>query len=164
MISTLLIAATIATGLVTGLLYGFSCAVLPGLRQVDDATFVEVFRAINGRIINGWFLLTFLGSPVLIVTTGIAQFLTGGPQPWLPMAAAAVSTVISSAITGAVNVPLNNALESDANAVARTGTVRAVDSTAIRTRFETRWSRANVARTVASTAAFGALTWAIAIS
>ncbi len=98
---TLLIAATISTGLVAGLFYGFACAVMPGLRQVDDASFVTVFRAINRRILNGWFLIAFLGSPVLIVATGVAQFVVGGPQPWVPLAAAAALTVISSAITGA---------------------------------------------------------------
>jgi len=151
---TLLIAATISTGLVAGLFYGFACAVMPGLRQVDDASFVTVFRAINRRILNGWFLIAFLGSPVLIVATGIAQFVVGGPQPWVPLAAAAVLTVISSAITGGINVPLNNALDA----------AGADDPTPVRSAFETRWRRANVARSVASTAAFGALVWAIAIS
>ena len=155
MIATLLISATITTGLVAGLLYGFACAVLPGLRQVEDDTFVAAFRAINRRIINGWFVVTFLGSPVLIAATGVAQFVAGGRQPWLPMLAAAALTVLSLAITGGINVPLNNALDA-ADPV--TGPSLA------RSSFETRWVRANIARSVASTAAFGCLIWAITIS
>jgi uncharacterized membrane protein len=151
---SLLIAATISTGLVAGLLYGFACAVMPGLRQVDDATFVSVFRAINRRIINGWFLIAFVGSPVLIIATGVAQFLVGGEQPWAPLAAAAALTVISSAITGRVNVPLNNTLDAAGSD----------DPARVRSAFAIRWRRANIARSAASTASFGALIWAIAIS
>jgi uncharacterized membrane protein len=151
---TLLIAATISTGLVAGLFYGFACAVMPGLGQVDDASFVTVFRAINRRILNGWFMIAFVGSPLLIVATGVAQFVVGGPQPWEPLATAAALTVISSAITGRVNVPLNNALDAAGSG----------DPARQRSAFETRWRRANIARSVASSAAFGALVWAIAIS
>ena len=68
---------------------------MPGLGQVDDAAFVTVMQSINRRILNGWFLIAFVGSPVLIVATGVAQFVVGGPQPWVPLAAAAVLTVIS---------------------------------------------------------------------
>ena len=151
---SLLIAATISTGLVAGLFYGFACAVMPGLGQVDDAAFVTVFRAINRRILNGWFLIAFLGSPVLIVATGVAQLVVGGPQPWVPLAAAAALTVISWVITGRVNVPLNIALDAAGSA----------DPTPVRVAFETRWRRANIARSAASAAGFGSLIWAIAIS
>jgi uncharacterized membrane protein len=156
MTSILLFAATITTGSVAGLFYGFACAVMPGLRRVDDRTFVATFGAINRRIINAWFLLIFLGSPVLIAAAGVAQFVAGGEQPWVPMAAAAALTVASATITGAVNVPLNNALDAASN--------RHEDPALVRAAFETRWRRGNVARTVASTAAFGCLVWAVAIS
>lgn len=37
-----LIAATITTGLVSGLFYGFSVAVMPGLRRTGDRAVIEV--------------------------------------------------------------------------------------------------------------------------
>ena len=49
-----LTAATLTTGLVAGLFYAFSCAVMPGLRRTDDATFITAMRAImlviTGRV------------------------------------------------------------------------------------------------------------------
>lgn len=153
-LGTFLIAATISAGLIAGLYYGFACAVMPGLRQVDDQTFVATFRSINRAIINGWFLVAFIGSPLLIVAFFISAVIVGGPQPWIPMTTAAALTILSSAITGGINVPLNNAVEKSA----------VQDAGIVRSRFENRWRRANMARTAASTAAFGALVWAVAIS
>ena len=54
--TTLLISSTVATGLSAGLLYGFACAVMPGLKEVDDRAFVAVMQSVNRRILNGWFL------------------------------------------------------------------------------------------------------------
>ena len=75
--TTLLISATVASGLVAGLLYGFACAVMPGLKEVDDRAFVGAMQSINRRILNGWFLLTFVGSPMLTVGAGVAAFVVG---------------------------------------------------------------------------------------
>ena len=75
--TTLLISATVASGLAAGLLYGFACAVMPGLKEVDDRAFVSALRSVNRRILNGWFLLTFVGSPVLTVAAGVAAIRGG---------------------------------------------------------------------------------------
>ena len=95
----LLIAATIASGLTAGLFYGFACAVMPGLRQVDDRAFVAM-QSINRRIINGAFLITFIGAPVLTVAAGIAEILGNEPRPRWPVVGAVVLPVASLVITG----------------------------------------------------------------
>ena len=56
-----------------------------------------------------------------------------------------------------VNVPLNNQLN------AAGAPDRIADLAAVRERFEATWVRWNVVRTVASTAAFGCLTWALVL-
>jgi len=142
-------AATATTGLVAGLLYGFACAVMPGLRRVDDAAFVAVMRSINRRILNGWFLVCFLGAPVLTVATG---FVGGFGRP---IVAALALSGVSYLITAAGNVPLNTALDAagDPAGIADTG--------AARVRFERRWVRWNVARSLASAGAFGCLIGAL---
>src|SRR6478736_5782790 len=84
----MLIAATITTGLVAGLLFGFACAVMPGLRRVDDAEFVVVMQSINRRILNGWFLVCFVGAPLLTVAVGVLE-VVGDGHDWLPIACAA---------------------------------------------------------------------------
>jgi uncharacterized membrane protein len=154
--TTLLISSTVATGLSAGLLYGFACAVMPGLKDVDDRAFVAVMQSVNRRILNGWFLATFLGAPVLTVSAAVAAFLADGVDQRFTVGGAALLSVLSVAITGSINVPLNNALDAagDPNALSSPAGVRA--------RFERRWTRGNLARAAASTAAFGGLVWALA--
>lgn len=63
--------------------------------------------------------------------------------------------LVASGITIRVNVPLNDAL------AATRPPGRITDLAAVRERFETEWVRWNIARAVASTAAFGCLVLAL---
>lgn len=148
-----LVGATVTSGLLTGLFFAFSCAVTPGLSRVEDHTFLAAFRAINTAILNGWFLLVFIGAPLLSAATA-ALHIPGDRSSVVPWALAAFAChVVSLVITGRVNVPLNSGLE-----LAASENRPAHDT---RTRFERRWSRWNHARTVASTGAFVLLVVAV---
>ena len=155
--TTLLISSTAATGLSAGLLYGFACAVMPGLKDVDDLAFVAVMQSVNRRILNGWFLATFVGAPILTIGAAVAAFLVDGADQQVAIGGAALLSLVSIAITGSVNIPLNNALEA-----AGSDRSTPTDLAAVRGRFERRWTRGNVARAAASVAAFGGLVWALA--
>lgn len=155
-----LVAATIATGLMAGIFYAFSCAVMPGLRRTDDRTFVGAMQWINVRILNGWFALAFGGSLVLTVLAG-ALHLAGdapdAPLPWIGGAAALY--VLALVFTFAVNIPLNDQLA----AAGDPGPAAASALAEVRERFETRWVRWNHARSVVSTGALGCLVWALVL-
>jgi len=153
----LLIAATLASGLTAGLFYGFACAVMPGLRQLDDRAFVAAMQSINRRILNAAFLIIFAGTPALTVAAGVVQFVAAAPKLWWPMAGAITLSVLSLVITAAVNVPLNNVLDT-AGAPARIA-----NPAAVRAGFESRWVRWNAARASVSTLAFGCLVGALVI-
>lgn len=151
-----LIAAILTSGLLAGLFYTFSCAVTPGLHRVDNHTFTTVFRAINVAIMNGWFLMTFVGAPVL-TTVAAALHLPGGHRAVLPWILAALTCHIATVVvTGGISVPLNNRLDAAPTA---TESERA----AARTQFEPRWNRWNLIRTLTSTAGFAALVAAVAL-
>ncbi|WP_283133201.1 DUF1772 domain-containing protein [Rhizohabitans arisaemae] len=151
-----LIGATVSVGLIAGLLYGFACAVMPGLRMAGDQAFVEVMRRINVAIMNGWFAVAFAGAPILTLAAGLLQ-ISADSRPALPwIGAGFVLYGAALLITAVVNVPLNNGLEADGRAV---GT----DPSTARTRFEPRWVRWNVIRTVLCTAAFACLCWALVL-
>ncbi len=64
LLDALLIAAIVTNGLLAGLFFVFTCAIAPGFRHLDDATYVRAFRAINRAILNGWFLLVFFTAPL----------------------------------------------------------------------------------------------------
>ncbi|WP_037359681.1 anthrone oxygenase family protein [Amycolatopsis orientalis] len=141
-----LVAAVLAAGLIAGLFYAYTVSVMPGLAQADDHTFVTAMRRINDVIVNGWFMLSFLGAPLLAIAAVVLHFTSSGQGalPWLVAGAALlVATVL---VTGAINVPMNNALAVDT-----------ADFAALRARFEEPWVRWNLARTVLSAAGFGCL-------
>lgn len=141
-----LVAATVGNGLLAGVFFGFGCGVVPGLRRVDDRSFVTVVRAVNLSIVNGLFLLVFLGAPIVTVAATALHLDASGQEalPWL--ISGLVLALLSFAVTVAVNVPLNN----------RIGTAPIDGDTRLRQArdgFERRWNRWNHVRTVASTAA-----------
>src|SRR5690625_6898755 len=63
----LLVVAIVANGLLAGLFFVFSIAISPGLRRVDDGTYVQAFQAINAAILNGRFLTVFFVAPIAAV-------------------------------------------------------------------------------------------------
>jgi uncharacterized membrane protein len=143
-----LVAATIAAGLVAGLFYAYTVSVMPGLARGDDKTFVEGMRGINVAIINGWFMLSFLGAPLL---AGVAVLLNLGSGATLWWTVAGFACLVAMLVlTGAVHVPMNNALMEGGDAYER-----------VRAAFETRWVRWNIVRTLVAVAGFGSLVGAL---
>jgi uncharacterized membrane protein len=151
-----LLAATISVGLMAGVFGLYTHTIMPGLGRTDNRTFVGAFQAIDRAIINVWFLPVFVGALVL---TGAAAALSIGEErrdvlPWAVAAFVLYPPVF--VVTMRVNVPLNNALKA-AGDPDRIG-----DLAAVRRRFdESRWRRWNLFRTLATTAAFACLAWAL---
>lgn len=152
-----LVAATLAMGLIAGLLYSYACSVMLGLSRVDDRTFVNAMQRINVAILNGWFALSFVGAAVFTALAAVLHLGEDGRDalPWIGAAFVLYAAVL--AITFTVNVPLNNELDAAGAPDSIT------DLGAVRERFEARWVRWNIARAVAATAALGCLSWALVL-
>lgn len=155
-----LVAATLTTGMVAGLFYAFSCAVMPGLRRSDDHTFVTAMRSINIAILNGWFALGFVGALLLTSVAVVLQVIgeRGTALPWMVVALALY--VVTLVVTGRVSVPLNDRLALTPEA----GPEADADLAAARASFERAWNRWNVVRTLTNLAAFTCLTVALLVS
>lgn len=138
--------STIAVGLTSGLYWGFSVAVMPGLRDVDDRAFVSGMQAINRRIQNPWFIPVFMGS-LLPIATAIALLAGDHDDARRWGVAAAVAAAVPFAITVGGNIPLNDTLDAAGSD----------DPAAARRAFERPWTRRNAWRAVTSTAALAAL-------
>ncbi|PGH43311.1 hypothetical protein COO58_01805 [Micromonospora sp. WMMA1996] len=153
-----LVGATIGAGLMAGLFAAFAYAVMPALRGADDRTFVDAMQRINVTIVNGWFLLAFLGTPLLAALAVVLAW-RGTARPTLPwIIAGLVLYLVAVGITVAVNVPLNDALAA-AGPADRLG-----DPGAVRARFEATWVTGNVIRALASTGGFAAFSWALVLT
>ncbi|RKN47848.1 DUF1772 domain-containing protein [Micromonospora endolithica] len=137
MATAALVIAAVTTGLMAGLFFAFSVAVMPALAALDDATFVRVMREINRVIQNGLFGLVFLGA---LVAAGAAlgwHLDRPGVRGWV--LAGFVGYLATLVITFAGNIPLNNRLDRADPA----------DPRAARHGFERPWRRWHTVRTLA---------------
>jgi uncharacterized membrane protein len=152
-----LVAATLTTGLMAGLFFAFTCAVMPALRGTDDRAFVDVMQRINVSIINPAFLAVFMGGLVLTAAACVATWrdTDRGALPWI--IGGLVLYAAMFVITRAINIPLNDQLETagDPSRITDLGTVR--------DNFEGKWVVWNIVRTVANVAAFACLSYALLV-
>ncbi|MFE2876856.1 DUF1772 domain-containing protein [Streptomyces roseus] len=153
-----LVTATVLVGLTAGLFFAFDVSVMPALRHSDDRTLILVMQRVNVAIVNGLFMTAFLGSLLLTALALVLHLASGAGSVAPPLIAALLAYVLQLAVTGRVNVPLNNALD-------RAGPVeRIADPAAVRRAFESRWVPANRWRTLLCTIALGCLAWALVLS
>lgn len=147
--------ATLATAMVAGLLFCFAHSVMPGLSTLADRDFLTAFQRIDTAISNPWMMLTFLGSPVLTLAALLLHLPRRSPAvPGLVLALVLVMATI--AITGAIHLPLNAAVQAAVPDL--------VDAAALRGRFEERWVRWNVVRTVTCTGSLASLAWSLFVA
>jgi uncharacterized membrane protein len=151
-----LIAAVLTTGWTAGVYAIYANAFMPGLAKTDDKTFVGAFQAVDRAIVNPLFLgFGFLGS---LLFTLLAGLLSLGEDAMVWIAVAFVLNLITMIVTGAVNVPLNDALKA-------AGDPDTIDVAAVRAAFdEARWRTFNALRVVLDTAAFALLAWSLYVT
>jgi uncharacterized membrane protein len=150
-----LAAAVVAMGLVAGLYFFSAVAVMPALTAADDRTLVDAMQQMIDKIENPAFFLVFLGAPTL-AAVALAQARRSDPPDaagWI--AAALVLYAVMVVITFAVHIPLNDDLT-------QAGDPDQIENLAeVRDDFVTPWVAWDIVRTLASTAAFGCLVWAL---
>ena len=150
-------AAVIAMGLMAGLYFFSAIAVMPALTAADDRTLVDAMQQMIVKIENPGFFLVFLGAPALAAVALFQARRSGSATTagWI-VAGLALYTVMV-VVTFAVHIPLNDDLR-DAGDPDRIENLAAV-----RDDFVTPWVAWEIVRTLASTAAFGSLTWALVL-
>jgi uncharacterized membrane protein len=157
--AALLLAATLAMGLVAAVYLHWSETIMPALAATDDRTFVIVEQRLDGAIFGPFFMgFGILGSLLL---TGIAWAALAGTRrrnlwPWL--IAALVLDLIGIMITMAANEPLNQVIRyaGDPQQLADPGAVRAAFQ-------EQTWTVLNHIRAVGTAVATICLGWALVL-
>lgn len=148
-------AATVAMGLMAGLFFAFSAAVMLGLNKTDDRTLVEVMQKINVAILNPFFGLSFFGALALTALAVMLERRRGPGTAGRWIVAGLVFYICVLAITMGASVPLNNAL-------AKAGDpAQIANLAAVRHHFEGPWVRWNILRTLTCTAALACLSRAL---
>lgn len=140
----------VSTGLMSGLLYGWSVSVIPGTKRVPAGNYVDTMQHINRAIINPAFVVPFLGIPLVLGAAAVMQFRSGDHRRgWLLTGATATYVVGVLGVTIGGNVPLNDALDAF--------DLRGSTSDAIERRratYERPWNRWHHLRTIASVGSF----------
>jgi uncharacterized membrane protein len=153
-----LLAATLMMGLTAGVFGDWTHTIMPGLGTTDDHTFVDAFQALDRAIYNLLFMVPLMGS---LAFTGVAAILrvradNRSPLPWVVVAFGL--QLGAFVITMAVHLPLNDVL------TAAGDPDRITNLAAVRDAFdESRWAAWHIVRTIATTAAFGCLAWALVL-
>jgi uncharacterized membrane protein len=154
-----LLPATLTMGLTAGFFYAWDISVMPGLARLDDRTSVAAFQALDRAIITSTLLmLTFTAAPVF---TGLAAVLyrradNRQPLPWVAVAFGLYLTTV--VITMTIHEPLNAVIRSAGDPDLITDLAAVLDAFQ-----QTRWVAWNIVRTIATTAAFGCLAWALVL-
>jgi uncharacterized membrane protein len=152
-----LTAAVIAMGLLAGLFYAFDVAVMPGLTAADDRTLVDGMQQMIDRIENPFFFLTLLGAPALAGVALSQARRSGSPRTARWIVAGLALYAVMVVVTVAVHFPLNDELKGAGDPA------RIEDPAGVRDDFLAPWVAWNIVRTLASTAAFACLAWALVL-
>jgi uncharacterized membrane protein len=139
-------AAAVGSGLVGGVFFVFSVAIMPAFARLPERHGVAVMQTINVTIVRAPFITAFIGTALLCAAQVVLA-----PTDVLGVAGAALYVVGGLGVTMALNVPLNNRLTAvDADAPDAFWGV-----------YARRWTVWNHVRTAACLAAAALLTAAV---
>ena len=110
--NVILVITATCTALIAGLLYAYSCSVIPGLKPLPDTEYIATMQSINKAIQNPVFFISFMGTLVLLPITTYMHYSQPLSQRFCFLLAGAVVYIIGVfGVTVFGNVPLNNTLE-----------------------------------------------------
>ena len=148
-LQTALVSATLLCSLVAGFVFAFGVVVMPGIATLGDREFLHGFQVMDRVIQNNQplFILVWAGSAVtLLLAAAIGLGRLEGVDRALLLAAAAVYVAGVQLPTVAINVPLNNRLQT-----LELAAMDGEEMAAARAEFEPRWNRWNRIRTLLAT-------------
>ena len=147
---TLTFITALGCGLIAGLFFAFSVAVMQALARLPAAGGIAAMQSINSAILNPLFLVIFLGTAAgcaLVMLTALARWHSPGSVYLL--VGGALYLVGSLLVTVVCNVPKNNTLASVAPADP--------GSAGLWAGYLASWTTWNHVRTVASLASLSSL-------
>jgi uncharacterized membrane protein len=137
---------TLTTALIAGLLYGYSCSVNVGLKQLSDINYILAMQSINTAIQNPAFFMSFMGTLFLLP---ISTYLNYNPSDlnrfYLLLLATIIYLIGVIGVTFLGNIPLNDILDKFNTQIADNEQIAQQ-----RKAFETAWNSFHLIRTIAA--------------
>lgn len=153
MLTTAVVLAAVGSGLLAGLYWAFSVAVVPALAREPDAAGAAAMQRVNQVILRPAFLVAFAGTPLVGVVAAVLAWPDDGPVRWWVLAGTALQVLASFVFTAAYHVPRNTRLDA-VDAASPEG--QAYWRTYVR-----EWTRANHVRAAGCALAVAAYGWAL---
>jgi uncharacterized membrane protein len=109
---TLVRIGAVGCGLMAGVFFAFSVAVMPGLRRLPPSSGLEAMQAINRAILNPIFLVVFMGTTLVAAALAVTALWTWDDGGGALRLAGGLTYVIGGfLLTAAYHVPRNNAID-----------------------------------------------------
>ena len=144
--NVVMVITTTCTALIAGLLYSYSCSVIPALRSLPDKEYIATMQSINKAIQNPAFFISFMGALILLPVCTYMHYPPAQSQRFRLLLTATLLYLIGVfGVTVVGNIPLNNSLEKFDLIHASGESIRLQ-----RAGFEERWIGFHTARTVAA--------------
>ena len=141
-----LIFSILTCSLVTGFIFTYAVVVMPGLSKLNDKEFIRAFQVTDGIIQNNQplFMLTWVGSIIAILSSIlIAIIFVGISETWLIILVGVVYLLGVQGITISIHIPLNNHLQQ-----VNIDELNSQKLSEERIKFENKWNKFNIIRTV----------------
>jgi uncharacterized membrane protein len=145
--------AVVGCGLMAGLFFAFSAAVMPGLRRLPPSAGAAAMQSMNRAILNPVFGVVFGGTALACLLLAVGAPFSEHDGTAGIVTGALLYLLGAFGLTVVVNVPLNNRLDAVDPAGAEAARFWA--------EYLSRWTAWNHVRTVASTAATAVLAVAV---
>ena len=150
----LTLVAAVGCGLLAGVVYAFSSAVMKALGRLPAAQGIAAMQSINITVINPWFMGAFFGpAPICVAVVILSVLEWEEPAVFYQLAGSALYLVGAVFVTMAFNVPRNDALAAV--------DPESADGENYWRRYLTEWTAWNHVRTAAALAAAALLTIAL---
>ena len=151
-VTGLLWAAAVGSGLMAGIYFAFSAFIMRALDRLDTTQSIAAMNAINEVITRSWFMPLFFGTTIVSVILMIVALVNWGDPDSGPLLIAGALYFIGMFVCTVVfNVPLNNLL-----AGLNEDSTHAED---VWSRYLITWTRWNHIRTVSSLVTSGLCIW-----
>lgn len=150
------IALIVVTGLSAGLCFTWANAITPGIGRLDDLGFLQAFQQMNRIILNPLFIIVFFG-PVILFPLNMYLFKgSSNTAIWLLLAAGVLYFLGVVLVTIFGNVPLNEMLNK-----INLASSSLLEIEQLRDKFEVKWNRLHLIRTITSIVSFILLLFSI---
>ena len=139
--------AILLTGIMAGIFFTWSNAVMPGIGKLDDLDFLQGLKSMNRVILNNAFMAVFGGAMIAVFLLPVFNF-SSFPKAlfWFYVGTFLLYAVGVFGVTVNGNVPLNELLDGT-----NLDQLSVPEIKALREAIESPWNSYNLIRTVCST-------------